>query len=470
LITSATEAQGPEVGIAVLRDIIDDEAYDIRTTGHDMAHIVGRTTAKHFGIGSEYFLRCPTDFFYACQHGFFEQALLEISDLAEAAQTICGGLLHPSKRMEFFCYHGAGHGFMMSRGNDVAVALEACDELPTLTSRRGCAQGVFMENLNAYGQGKALPQYFNRDPLSPCNDVEPRHQWACYVNHGSYLLTTFNSWEAMIGACKKAAQNMIGTCIFSVGQLLSDPLWNQNIPTKSPLVANNAEAWVKDLCLLVEEQYQPHCIAGAAEHWINHLFDEEAIGFCSILPAPLPAGCFRHVGFSLKDRQTTQRSDCEIVPAQYRNFCREGQEPEYASVNDLPSRDAIDWETVQSTKSTPGVLGRFLSFLQRSIERFTGMFQQVSPQNIHRIRYDAQGFHPPSVDVKAGDTVIWENASNDVLWPASDPHPVHNAYPGFDPQRPLQSGETWSYVFQKRSQWGYHNHWHPAHTGAIIVR
>ena len=81
-----------------------------------------------------------------------------------------------------------------------------------------------------------------------------------------------------------------------------------------------------------------------------------------------------------------------------------------------------------------------------------------------------EGFEPRSVEVEAGRTVVFENVGDEAHWPASDDHPTHEAYPGFDPKKPVQPGAQWSFTFDRPGEWGYHDHMNPYLTGVIFVR
>src|SRR5579864_3483727 len=48
------------------------------------------------------------------------------------------------------------------------------------------------------------------------------------------------------------------------------------------------------------------------------------------------------------------------------------------------------------------------------------------------VSYTANGFEPHSLTIKAGQTVTWTDKDSDDLWVASNPHPTHTDYPGFD--------------------------------------
>ena len=69
-----TKEYGPTASLDVLKFLQDSGALEKTVDDHQIAHVVGRDTAKFFGINGEAFLSCPTSFNYGCQHGFFEYA------------------------------------------------------------------------------------------------------------------------------------------------------------------------------------------------------------------------------------------------------------------------------------------------------------------------------------------------------------------------------------------------------------
>jgi plastocyanin len=79
------------------------------------------------------------------------------------------------------------------------------------------------------------------------------------------------------------------------------------------------------------------------------------------------------------------------------------------------------------------------------------------------------GFDPSTLTVSSGTKVTFENESSDDSWPASDAHPTHQLYPGFDAKKPLLPGDSYSFTFTKTGSWGYHNHLEPDVTGTIVV-
>ena len=94
------------------------------------------------------------------------------------------------------------------------------------------------------------------------------------------------------------------------------------------------------------------------------------------------------------------------------------------------------------------------------------------------VRITADGFVPNELRIKVGDTITWINEDTKDSWPASAIHPTHAVYPEpggcigsmFDACKRLKQGESWSFTFNQKGTWGYHDHVNfPGRTGKIIV-
>jgi len=97
--------------------------------------------------------------------------------------------------------------------------------------------------------------------------------------------------------------------------------------------------------------------------------------------------------------------------------------------------------------------------------------QQVTTntQMKNAVWYADNGFEPKSIKIRVGQTVTWTNKSSDELWVASNPHPTHTDYPGFDETKSVTKGNTYAFTFTKVGNWGYHNHLNPGQQGVIVV-
>lgn len=74
------------------------------------------------------------------------------------------------------------------------------------------------------------------------------------------------------------------------------------------------------------------------------------------------------------------------------------------------------------------------------------------------------------VTINVGDSVKFVNSSDRDIQPASNNHPSHDIYPGFESPSDIPPGGSWSFTFTKLGTWGYHDHNSSAKTGTIIVQ
>ncbi len=78
-------------------------------------------------------------------------------------------------------------------------------------------------------------------------------------------------------------------------------------------------------------------------------------------------------------------------------------------------------------------------------------------------------FFPAELKIKKGDTVVWTNFDSSPAWPASAFHPTHQVYPGFDALKRINTGESYSFTFDKAGSWKYHDHLNPTSAGVVEV-
>jgi plastocyanin len=84
--------------------------------------------------------------------------------------------------------------------------------------------------------------------------------------------------------------------------------------------------------------------------------------------------------------------------------------------------------------------------------------------------YQTSEFTPSIVTIRQGQTVLFINSTKEKMWIASDPHPSHSGYPGFDQKTSVGPGGTYQFTFQEIGKWGFHNHLNPVRGGRIIVK
>ena len=144
-----------------------------------------------------------------------------------------------------------------------------------------------------------------------------------------------------------------------------------------------------------------------------------------------------------------------------------------------------------------GLLGFYIS--QASIEPEqvipTVTEPPVSEKSV--VQVTDKGFVPNIMKIKAGEVVTFISKATAPVWPAGDAHPTHDNYPSdayallgdqaksfgskacveygirkgnvFDPCKMLLPEQTFSFRFNEKGTWKFHNHVRPEHTGKIIV-
>ena len=99
------------------------------------------------------------------------------------------------------------------------------------------------------------------------------------------------------------------------------------------------------------------------------------------------------------------------------------------------------------------------------------------PNSGNAIKITSTGFEPKTLTVKAGTTVTFVNEDSNKHWPASAMHPTHNVYPEsggcigskFDACKGLEQGESFSFTFNEKGSWKYHDHLSVSSTGTVVV-
>lgn len=106
---------------------------------------------------------------------------------------------------------------------------------------------------------------------------------------------------------------------------------------------------------------------------------------------------------------------------------------------------------------------------QQGTQLSSAQSKPTAMQTKNAVNYTEDGFQPNTITIKVGQTVTWTNRDSDDLWVASNPHPVHTDYPGFDELKGMPTGQMYSFTFTKLGKWGYHNHLNPSQMGVVVV-
>ena len=151
---------------------------------------------------------------------------MKVDDPVNVAEQICEGMPADTPLKEkSYCYHGAGHVFMMHKSYNLDRALALCSSLSDPLANEECWGGVFMENASEREWDMKEKNFRKDEPLYPCTVVEDKFKPGCYINHHGYLLIHYStSWSALIEVCLDAG-DYVDYCLGGVGLIPSSPYW-----------------------------------------------------------------------------------------------------------------------------------------------------------------------------------------------------------------------------------------------------
>jgi plastocyanin len=442
-LTKLTTRYGPQASLDVLGSLETGGKIDPTFDTHQLAHLVGEATAKRFGANKRAFGLCPQTFNYGCVHGFFIYVLGRSPTPKKAATTICDsggqGPLVPT----FNCWHGVGHGLMMARGNDLQASLDVCDSLGSPSAADGCWQGVFMENINAVFRDQARPGVFSpAHPLRPCTAVLDAYKQECFINQAGWLAHLSNDDIGKASRYCLAAGLYVSACAQSLGLMVTNPSWQ--LPFAGRPHGRSFEQIAWELCTRFPARLQRDCVLGGVDNLAN--FDQLDVkrsdGFCA-LTGSLQQVCYREIGVNLIRRTTdvsVAQGRCASLSS-HEKGCLAG-----ITQGQLPVAPI----KVPSVKPEPPPA-------------------EATGKPSATVHMTDDGYSPQVLKIKQGQTVEFVNDSSQDYWPASDPHPIHTDYPGFDALKAIHPGQSWKFMFNRVGRYGYHNHLNPETHAYVVI-
>lgn len=88
---------------------------------------------------------------------------------------------------------------------------------------------------------------------------------------------------------------------------------------------------------------------------------------------------------------------------------------------------------------------------------------------IETILYTNQGFVPAQLTVPVGTIVKFVNESDTAMWVASNEHPGHTDLPTFDQFSSSEKTSSYTYTFNQKGTWAFHDHLQPTLVGVVDV-
>jgi plastocyanin len=85
------------------------------------------------------------------------------------------------------------------------------------------------------------------------------------------------------------------------------------------------------------------------------------------------------------------------------------------------------------------------------------------------VAINSDSFTPKTIYVKAGTQLTWTNNDTKPHQVAADPYPKNNSIPGFNNDLPLSSGDSYSFTFNKKGKYTYHDQLAPFNLQGTVV-
>ena len=327
LLDVAVEVAGPVRAMGLLHDIMSSPVFAITTDGHLLSHVIGRTTSRVLGSSGENFLRCPHDFNDGCYHGFFEDMLVKVADPVAAAVSICENMPPEttSDKEKSYCYHGAGHVFLMNENYNLDASIDVCTAIPDRWHAM-CLSGVFMENAwPARAWEEKSGNFRKDDPLYPCNALAVDFRSQCYAEHYSYLMHEHTtSFDGLVAICLQAG-DYIADCLSGLGLMLQNVQRTNAVFESFGVADRTYMEKVIFLCGAFPDDYKESCYVPLVSALLNFDYPSmhRVITFCGNIEVNHRAGCFRQAGSYLNHlgSEETKQQACVEVPAIYQQDC-----------------------------------------------------------------------------------------------------------------------------------------------------
>jgi hypothetical protein len=298
--------EGPAAALRLVGEIYDggDPAC------HRVMHIIGAASLVRLGGNVTKTLAegdpaCWSGYY----HGVVERSLVKARSrdpevLASVARAACADrTLEPW--VLYGCFHGLGHGLMISTGLNLPRSLEACARLVHWWDRDACRGGVFMENLSgSYGFQSTFLK--DDDPVYPCNWVAREAKRRCYGLVTSRVLGFVgDDFARAAEVCARVEPAFVGWCFRSLGRDASSRSGRD-----APTILERCEA-------ARPYAHEAECIEAAAyDITANFTSGMRGADFCERVDADLREACFYGVGSVMGRFTKTPRermADCEEI-------------------------------------------------------------------------------------------------------------------------------------------------------------
>ena len=315
--------EGPKTAITLFDKTLEEGD----PSCHRIAHTIGAASlVRYEGNVARTFAEGSSSCFSGYYHGVLERALIGVKSrdpdkLGGVARDLCDDpQVLVSRWMAYQCFHGLGHGLMITTGYGLPLSLDACERISTYLDRTSCKSGVFMENISS-SYGVRSRWIDDEDPVYPCNSIERDDKITCYGMVTSRILRVIGlDWEKTAEICAGVEKRFVSTCFRSMGRDIS----GQTHRDPDEIVA---------LCN-VAGQYgaEGACISAAAmDMTSNYTSGKQAAMLCEAAPMETRGPCYFGIGGVMGRFTATQaerEGDCHEITSdpRYVSSCVQGTE------------------------------------------------------------------------------------------------------------------------------------------------
>jgi hypothetical protein len=309
--------QGPRAAITLFDETIEEGD----PSCHRIAHAIGAASlARYEGNVARTFAEGSSTCFSGYYHGVLERALVDVKArdaerLGNVARALCDDpQVHVSRWMAFQCYHGLGHGLMITTGYGLPLSLDACERVETYVDRNSCKGGVFMENITS-SYGFTSRWLRDDDPVYPCNAIERDDRITCYGMVTSRIIRVIGlDWEETAEICAGVEERFVVACFRSLGRDISGQYHR------------DPDAIVEHCAVAREYGAEVDCISAAATDMTsNFASGVQASGLCEAAPAGTRGKCYYGIGGVLGRFTRTAaeyEADCRELTANPQHVAR----------------------------------------------------------------------------------------------------------------------------------------------------
>lgn len=173
----------------VYAELLSVYAKDSAAEQHVKAHEFGN--ALYAIEGEKGITICDGSFGYGCYHSFFIAAIKDKGE--KIIPLLYKTCIDTYGELGTGCQHGIGHGILEYAGpENVLTAVRLCTSIQKY-SYLGCSDGVFMDYFFPLEQNPSSLTVIRRpldpkNPLYPCDHIQPPYTLSCYYELGKYLI------------------------------------------------------------------------------------------------------------------------------------------------------------------------------------------------------------------------------------------------------------------------------------------